>query len=402
MLGIGGEDIRNLCKMKKILLILILGLSLVSCISALTINLNSPTNGNEYDSTSIYLDVSFSELVKCNYTLSGPLPEGESGSSSYIYKLIPSYTDNPTNYQDSPVIGYTNNYQYTINNLVKGRTYTMTLRCSNQEGNSATKEIEFSIKDEEVPTITCTDSDRGKNYFEKGETIRSESTSSGGGASAKIDRCDYKEESLTEYYCGEDKSIQSVIYKCPNGCEEGACIEDNTNSSSGGGSGSGGTCTKYYTCPDGSQVKECELVTEEIPSVCSGTPPICTPASTSINCVCNENPEQLCTSNSGGNSGGGSSQTANTSDKGGSSGGGSSQTSEADCNGCIINDNCIPFGYRYSNEYCSLNKTSEIQKQAEELCDNNFECLSNLCIDNECVKLGLWKKIMNWFKNLFG
>ena len=68
-------------------------LFLISSVSALEITLNSPTDSTEYDSTSVNLDVDFSELAKCDYTIFSKLPEGESGSDHAIYKLIPSWKD---------------------------------------------------------------------------------------------------------------------------------------------------------------------------------------------------------------------------------------------------------------------------------------------------------------------
>ncbi len=35
------------------------------------------------------------------------------------------------------------------------------------------------------------------------------------------------------------------------------------------------------------------------------------------------------------------------------------------------------------------------------VCDNNFECKSNVCISDECVEEDLLRKILNWFKKLF-
>jgi hypothetical protein len=64
---------------------------------------------------------------------------------------------------------------------------------------------------------------------------------------------------------------------------------------------------------------------------------------------------------------------------------------------CNINT----LGYRKSGEYCSENGFIE-QKNGNEMCDNDFECLSNSCIDEKCVEEGFLTKILNWFKRLFG
>jgi len=72
------------------------------------------------------------------------------------------------------------------------------------------------------------------------------------------------------------------------------------------------------------------------------------------------------------------------------------------CSGCELNNKCYPFGYRKEGKYCSIEKIWVEQKEEDELCENNFECKSNLCLSDECVSKGLLQKILNWFKKLFG
>ena len=71
------------------------------------------------------------------------------------------------------------------------------------------------------------------------------------------------------------------------------------------------------------------------------------------------------------------------------------------CNGCELGDKCYPMGYRKQGQYCSDNNEF-IGQLGSGTCDNNFECKSNVCISSECVGEGLIKKILNWFKKLFG
>ena len=72
------------------------------------------------------------------------------------------------------------------------------------------------------------------------------------------------------------------------------------------------------------------------------------------------------------------------------------------CDGCELNNKCYPFNYRTNRDYCDV-ETNEFVKQVfEGKCNNNFECKSNLCIDSQCVEEGFFKRIINWFKNLFG
>ncbi|MEM3074777.1 MAG: hypothetical protein QW727_02440 [Candidatus Pacearchaeota archaeon] len=68
---------------------------------------------------------------------------------------------------------------------------------------------------------------------------------------------------------------------------------------------------------------------------------------------------------------------------------------------CPFKDKCYPFGYRKSGEFCSDEGTFIKQLAEESPCDNNFECSSNLCLDNKCVSSSLIEKIINWFKKIF-
>jgi len=72
------------------------------------------------------------------------------------------------------------------------------------------------------------------------------------------------------------------------------------------------------------------------------------------------------------------------------------------CNGCELNNKCYTFGFRIENNYCDDNSSTFInQKTPNSICNNNFECDSNLCINNQCVSGSLWQKILNWFSHLF-
>jgi hypothetical protein len=71
------------------------------------------------------------------------------------------------------------------------------------------------------------------------------------------------------------------------------------------------------------------------------------------------------------------------------------------CTGCELEEKCYPMGYRKEGRYCSDN-TEFIDQSKAGICDNSFECKSNVCISGECVGEGLMKKIINWFKKLFG
>ena len=65
------------------------------------------------------------------------------------------------------------------------------------------------------------------------------------------------------------------------------------------------------------------------------------------------------------------------------------------CNsGCTLNNKCYPYGYRKSSQYCK--EDSQFTKQTENniACENNFECKSNVCVDNKCINQGLFEKFL--------
>jgi|GEM_PF-3538422 len=69
---------------------------------------------------------------------------------------------------------------------------------------------------------TCTDSDDGKDYYEKGEITQGENHG--------FDGCNTNGQfgsdpnMLMEYFCDEESKIEVDWYSCPNGCEDGACL----------------------------------------------------------------------------------------------------------------------------------------------------------------------------------
>jgi len=82
-----------------------------------------------------------------------------------------------------------------------------------------------------------------------------------------------------------------------------------------------------------------------------------------------------------------------------------SQMSPTPCNGCIWENNnkCYSFGYRKNRMYCfDLTKEFTEQVEADLFCENNFECRSNLCINDNCVSQNLWQKFMRFFGKMFG
>jgi len=72
------------------------------------------------------------------------------------------------------------------------------------------------------------------------------------------------------------------------------------------------------------------------------------------------------------------------------------------CQGCLLDQKCYPFGYRKEGRYCSDEGKFVAQLESDNVCENNFECESNVCVSGKCISSSLLEKIINWFKKLFG
>jgi len=73
------------------------------------------------------------------------------------------------------------------------------------------------------------------------------------------------------------------------------------------------------------------------------------------------------------------------------------------CDGmCELDGRCYDLGYRKSGDYCSDDYSFVGQKTAGAVCDNSFECSSNVCVDGECISSSLLRKILSWFRGIFG
>lgn len=74
-----------------------------------------------------------------------------------------------------------------------------------------------------------------------------------------------------------------------------------------------------------------------------------------------------------------------------------------DCSyGCFYGDKCLPVGIRVSGLYCSIKGDLLSQLEADSECENNFECKSNVCVGGKCISSGLIKRILDFFRRLFG
>ncbi len=72
------------------------------------------------------------------------------------------------------------------------------------------------------------------------------------------------------------------------------------------------------------------------------------------------------------------------------------------CTGCLDAKNvCLPFGTRTDTKYCDVDYYFKSQKLEDIACNNNYECSTNICVNNQCISPSFIQKIIDWFKNIF-
>jgi len=90
----------------------------------------------------------------------------------------------------------------------------------------------------------------------------------------------------------------------------------------------------------------------------------------------------------------------------------SNTPSESVCDGCLKEGVCLPIGTRVANgesKYCDYDKELKLQKVDDSSCQNNYECVSNQCLNAKCVSLekqveetkGIIQSFINWIKGIF-
>jgi len=242
--------------------------------------------------------------------------------------------------------------------------------------------IEFDLEKENIvekSSVKCTETDGGKDPYNYGELIVGVTI---------VDGCS-DAKNLYEVYCdpNSDLGFSDTIYECVNGCVEGACVKQEV------------AREKYFeeknTYDDSEEkslVKVEDIWGNEVPSGClrwydgcnscfvdyeslygEGVVLGCTERA----CLKNEIKDHYC--------------MEYISDEG-----------DKDCSGCGIEGQCFPFGHRKDGRFCSDSENFLNYSMAGEICENSFECDSNICVSGQCVDGGLIDRIINWFKKFFG
>ncbi|MBI2652741.1 hypothetical protein HYX00_04720 [Candidatus Woesearchaeota archaeon] len=289
----------------------------------------------------------------------------------------------------------------------------------------------------------CIDSDGGKNYYEKGKVFvpHSDSTYADECAYEKKGYESYDHNLLFEAYCFVDKYGYGYdYYSCPNGCKDSACIpfyekieEVQTKTEKGASSPecSNEVCKEISKkCLGSDKIvieqctfyiksnNKCEEITNtnsrilkgecddkevnQVVTFCQGCQldeSTCIPFGTRLEkkdsayyCDITKNmieqKENKITCQN-------SYECMSNNCKSG--------FCKPICEGCLNEDKaCVPVGTRTSTQYCNSDYSFKNQNSEENSCNNNYECSSNLCVNNKCISPSLMQKIIDWFKKLFG
>jgi len=218
----------------------------------------------------------------------------------------------------------------------------------------------------------CSDPDDGQNIFEYAHTFGFRSYSSADDSSRDLrirtggaDAC-LPDLKIREYYCDADGYIRSVSMDCPDGCENGTCvgepIDECTDSD-----GDLSLDEQYYVQGTTS------LKNSSSEDVCDGEEIV-------QEFYCSEdgiNNEYYKCPN-------------------GCDGGACIEIPiGGECTmGCYLDEKCYNIGVRKSGDYCGEDLDFEKQKEPDAICGDNFECLSNICIDGACIQASLWKRFL--------
>lgn len=88
------------------------------------------------------------------------------------------------------------------------------------------------------------------------------------------------------------------------------------------------------------------------------------------------------------------------------------QPTSNSCDGCMRDGRCVPISTRVSNgdaRYCSIEGEFSLQLEDGASCQNNYECVSNQCLNAQCKSLekeleetrGMMERILAWLDKLF-
>lgn len=214
--------------------------------------------------------------------------------------------------------------------------------------------------------IICNDTDGGKNYSLRGQVCIP-------GKGCILDDC--MPDGLNERYCEGNESYTEQ-YTCPVACENGKCINGSSEKTIIGCDDSDGKGN--YAVRGSIVVEYSDNTSEKINDICG------------VNIVGKRGARDYYCE--------GSNVSSNYS---------------FDFEVCDCEDG-ICLGYNITEEANETegsnategNETKEkgiiAEKETGEECSKDYECKSNLCIEDKCGKLTFFKKLIAWLDKLFG
>ena len=244
-----------------------------------------------------------------------------------------------------------------------------------------------------TPTRSCVDSDGGKDYYVAGTTYIPNPYS---------DLC-LDNKTLRENYC-EGTYPASINYICPNECSRNACVNVSSVIESvptqqeticvGGmkhkicNINYNGTYYGYYYFYCGDNNSTCPSETGIIGVTCAQNV-----SSGNLASLCIKYSEDVFSCH----------DTWFCPSPGSSTAPPTIVNNTQVCTyGCLYDDKCLPYGYRIGSNYCNINTNILINQINDGACENNFECISNVCANSECISPSFLQQIINFLKNLFG
>ena len=237
----------------------------------------------------------------------------------------------------------------------------------------------------EKEQITCVDSDRGLEKYSQGRVFY--------GDLVFNDEC-ISEDNLTEYYCNETEGREEVFSKnmtCDYRCENGRCIEEVI-----GGEDEEGVenineeIVKFESVEKNSQEVVCEIISETgkkiVEYLGDQYESECISERNLVEYSCEDGEliresiecEFICED------------------------GVCIDSASEDCEGCILEGNCYPVGFRKSKYYCNEEKAFVLQNGGSGECMHDYQCRANICEGGICSKISFFEKIGYWFRGLFG
>ncbi len=174
------------------------------------ITITNPINGSIITESSVWLNITTNENATCTFN----------GSKCFVNETQPIECNEFISENISSING-TIHYK-NITNLTNEFIYEIIVNCRDNLDNSNISLITFYVNLTEEFNITCIDYDKGLNYF-----IFSTTQSNNG--LFHTDVCDDNGITLYEGYCNENNTVKNISYICPNGCENGACLNETIN-----------------------------------------------------------------------------------------------------------------------------------------------------------------------------